>query len=216
MGRPIKYKTEEERKEAKRASSKKYSNTNKVRINKYGKKYREGNLDKEKERKSNYREANKEKVRNQDKLKSNKYRKNNPSKVKIIQKNFHINNPNYNKEYKIKRNLTDPLFVLSNKIRKLIQRSFKNKGINKPSKTSDILGCSFTEFKTYLESKFLPWMTWDNRGKYNGTLNYGWDLDHIEPLSTAIDENDIIRLNHYSNFQPLCGYINRYIKKDNY
>jgi hypothetical protein len=57
-------------------------------------------------------------------------------------------------------------------------------------------------------------MTWENRGLYNGELGYGWDLDHIVPISSAKSEEDIIRLNHYTNIQPLCSYINRYIKRD--
>ena len=57
-------------------------------------------------------------------------------------------------------------------------------------------------------------MSWENQGLYNGTLYYGWDLDHIIPISSAVTEADIIRLNHYTNFQPLCGFNNRYIKKD--
>jgi hypothetical protein len=67
----------------------------------------------------------------------------------------------------------------------------------------------------YIESKFESWMNWDNRGKFNGELNYGWDLDHIVPISSAVTEEDIIKLNHYTNFQPLCSYINRVIKKNN-
>lgn len=57
-------------------------------------------------------------------------------------------------------------------------------------------------------------MSWENYGKYNGELNYGWDIDHIIPLSSANDESELIKLNHYSNLQPLCSYINRYIKSD--
>ena len=57
-------------------------------------------------------------------------------------------------------------------------------------------------------------MNWDNYGKYNGCPNFGWDIDHITPLSTAMTEDDMIKLNHYTNLQPLCSYINRIIKKD--
>ena len=57
-------------------------------------------------------------------------------------------------------------------------------------------------------------MTWKNKGLYNGKLNCGWDIDHIIPLSTAITEDDLIKLNHYTNLQPLCSKINRDIKKD--
>jgi hypothetical protein len=57
-------------------------------------------------------------------------------------------------------------------------------------------------------------MSWENKGLYNGELNYGWDIDHIIPLSSADIEEDIIRLNHYTNLQPLCSKVNREIKKD--
>ena len=57
-------------------------------------------------------------------------------------------------------------------------------------------------------------MTWDNRGKYNGTPNFGWDIDHIIPTSTAKTIDDVITLNHYTNLQPLCSHINRDIKRN--
>lgn len=65
-----------------------------------------------------------------------------------------------------------------------------------------------------MESKFEPWMNWNNYGLYNGELNYGWDIDHIVPISSANTEEEIIKLNHYTNLQPLCSKTNRYIKKD--
>ena len=84
----------------------------------------------------------------------------------------------------------------------------------KKSKSCEILGCSFNELKTHLESKFEPWMNWDNRGLIkNGEFNIGWDIDHIIPLSSAKTEEEIIKLNHYTNLQPLCSMINRCIKK---
>ena len=57
-------------------------------------------------------------------------------------------------------------------------------------------------------------MSWDNYGKYNGELNFGWDLDHIIPLSSANNIDELIKLNHYTNFQPLCSRVNRHIKSD--
>ena len=90
---------------------------------------------------------------------------------------------------------------------------FRRNSYTKNSKTYEILGCTFEEFKQHLESKFELWMNWDNHGLYNGIENYGWDVDHIIPISTATTEEDVIRLNHYSNLQPLCSHINRVIKK---
>lgn len=57
-------------------------------------------------------------------------------------------------------------------------------------------------------------MTWNNYGLYNSEFNYGWDIDHIIPLSSAKNEEEVLKLNHYTNLQPLCSKINRDIKKD--
>ena len=86
----------------------------------------------------------------------------------------------------------------------MVYFSFKRGGFNKDTKTSNILGSSFEEIKIYLESKFEAWMNWENYGKYNGEFNYGWDIDHIEPLSKAKTEEELVKLNHYTNLQPLC------------
>ena len=115
-----------------------------------------------------------------------------------------------------KRRKEDPLFALKTQLRKQILNSFKKHNIKKPNKTTEILGCSFEEFKSYLESKFESWMNWDNRGLYNGKENYGWDIDHIIPLSSAKTIEDLIKLNHYTNLQPLCSFKNRCIKRDNF
>jgi hypothetical protein len=80
-------------------------------------------------------------------------------------------------------------------------------------RTTEILGCTIEEFKTYLELKFEDWMNWNNKGLYNGTPNYGWDIDHIIQLATERTEEGIIKLNHYTNLQPLCSYVNRDIKR---
>jgi hypothetical protein len=57
-------------------------------------------------------------------------------------------------------------------------------------------------------------MTWDNYGKYNGELNYGWEIDHIIPIASATTIDEVLKLNHYTNLQPLCSYTNRYIKRN--
>lgn len=112
---------------------------------------------------------------------------------------------------------TDPLFNLSCNIRKIIGISFKNKGYKKNTKTEKILGCSVEEFKQHLESLFESWMTWNNYGNWNGYTidkNISWDIDHIIPISAAKTEEEIIKLNHYTNLQPLDSYTNRYIKRN--
>jgi hypothetical protein len=65
------------------------------------------------------------------------------------------------------------------------------------------LGIDYDELKIYFESLFTEGMSWDNIGI--------WHIDHIIPLSTAKTEEDVIRLCHYTNLQPLWGEDN--IKK---
>jgi hypothetical protein len=89
----------------------------------------------------------------------------------------------------------NPLFKLRCNISSRIQQSLKRNGYTKNSKTNQILGCSFEEFKQYLQIQFIKGMTWENFGE--------WHLDHIYPVSLAKDEEELIRLNHYTNFQPL-------------
>jgi hypothetical protein len=117
------------------------------------------------------------------------------------------------KVYKDNKRLTDPLFKLRESISNLIRVSITSGGYTKTSRTYQILGCDWVEFKIYIESLWEPWMTWENYGKYkNKTPYFGWDFDHIIPVSTGMNEEEILRLNHYLNFQPLCSYINSNIK----
>ena len=109
------------------------------------------------------------------------------------------------RQYQIQRRQNDPLFKLIGNTRNLIANSIKKIGYSKTSKTYKILGCSYEEFKQYLESQFTNGMTWDNTGQ--------WHLDHIYPVSLATDEEHLIRLNHYTNFQPLWAEDN--LKKGN-
>lgn len=141
----------------------------------------------------------------------------NSSKLKEYRKQYYKNNKEKvlkkNREISDNRRLNDPLYKLKYNIRIIIGSSIRKGGYTKKSKTQNILGCTFEEFKTHIEGKFQNWMSWENYGKYNGQLNFGWDIDHIIPLSSAKTENELIQLNHYTNLQPLCSKINRDIKR---
>lgn len=117
-------------------------------------------------------------------------------------------------KYYRERRKNDDLFKLRTNISRLIRTSMYRGGYKKSSMTSDILGCSYIDFKIFIESKWECWMNWDNYGLYNGEINYGWDLDHILPISSGLNKEDMVKLNHYSNYQPLCSNINRNFKKD--
>lgn len=181
---------------------------NRERILKSRKEYAEKNNDKIVEYQKNYKENNKEKL--------SKYKKewheNNKTRRLLKMKEYSKLNRNSINKYMKDKFKKDILYKLSCLMRGNINRVIKQKLDNK-SKSCEILGCSFKEFKSYIESKFEYWMTWENHGKYNGELDYGWDIDHIVPLSSAKSVDDVIRLNHYTNLQPLCSKNNRYIKR---
>ncbi len=165
---------------------------NRILIQRGKKKYYEENkvlvLQKAKE----YKEKNKIKV-----LESAKnYREKNKDKVRISKRR------STNKKYK-----EDGLFRLKNQLRKSVNRYFNQAKKNK--KTYKIVGCTPTYLKEYIESKFESWMSWDNYG-------YGenkWVIDHIKPLSSAKNKDEMYLLCHHTNLQPLSWRDNM-IKSD--
>ena len=170
----------------------------------------------EKIRRRNYYLDNKDNIL----IKCKEFRENNKDYTKSYKKIYYSKNREslikYSSEYHLSRLKNDDLYKFKCNVRSLIKNSTKYKGLTckMNTKTFDILGCSIEDFKSYIELKFENWMSWENYGLYNGELNYGWDIDHIIPISSSKNEYDIIKLNHYTNLQPLCGYINRNIKKD--
>lgn len=158
-----------------------------------------------------YRKINKEKLA--EKRIANKEKLSEYNKKRYQEKKEHIKESV--KKYQKIRKHKDPIFKLKSNIRTSLNNLLKNRGFTKKERTFDIVGCTFEEFKIYIENQFKSWMSWENYGLYNGELNYGWDLDHIIPISSATTEEDVIRLNHYTNLQPLCGFINRCVKRKN-
>lgn len=112
------------------------------------------------------------------------------------------------------RNFDRNLSKLKRRIRSAISNIMKSRGFRKKCKTEKILGCTIIELRVYIEERFESWMSWENHGLYNGEFDYGWDIDHIIPVSSAKDELELLKLNHYTNLQPLCSKVNRDIKKN--
>jgi len=89
------------------------------------------------------------------------------------------------------------IFKLRMIMRARVLAYLKEKKITKEKKTFEIVGCTPQELRTFIESKFQPGMTWDNWG------TYGWHVDHVIPLSRAKTEDELMKLFHYTNLQPL-------------
>lgn len=143
-------------------------------------------------------------------VKNKKYRDKNKDKELQRVNKFLSDNPNYHKNYMksyshLKRDF-DPIYKLKHNIRVRISKFLKSKNIKKTNKTFSIVGCSPEYLKFHIENKFTVGMSWDKFGKEI-------HIDHIIPLSSAKTEEDIYKLCHYTNLQPLWSVDN--LKKSN-
>jgi hypothetical protein len=157
------------------------------------------------------------------------WRKNNPERSKELRKIWERNNLEKTKELRKRSNIkyygenkekinewlktyikdrrkNDILFKLSTNYRSRLSSFYKNSGIKKIQKTNKIIGCSWEELHIHIKSKFKDGMSNENYGD--------WHIDHMIPLASAKNEEELVRLCHYTNLQPLWAEENR-IKKDN-
>lgn len=132
-----------------------------------------------------------------------RYRDNNRDRVNLMCK---ISRENTLKERLVRRRArskerkeSDPIYRISENIRVLVIMSFKSceKGFKKNTKTEKILGCSIPFLIEYILSKCPEGITLKDFGRY------GYHIDHIIPISTAKTQEDVVKLNHYTNLQPL-------------
>ena len=63
------------------------------------------------------------------------------------------------------------------------------------------LGCTIEYFRKYIESKFEPGMSWDNRGRWGKV----WHIDHIKPLVNfdLTNRRQFMEVCNYKNLQPM-------------
>jgi len=108
------------------------------------------------------------------------------------------------RRYKKKKWAINIQFVLrerlSGRMRVALNSSIKQRKIHS---SLEYLGCSIDELKEYIEKKFKPGMTWQNRAQ--------WQIDHIRPCASfdLQDEKQQYECFHYSNLQPLWSEENR-------
>ena len=145
------------------------------------------------ERTHAYNNANREKIN----ARQREYTKANPEKIKA----YRQDNKDRILEYERDRRREDPLFRLASNIRRRLRYALSVGGWEKSTKTSEIIGCDWATLQNHLDSQFAPGMTWENMGE--------WEIDHIIPYATAKTEDDVLRLSHYTNLQPLWRTDNR-------
>ena len=91
------------------------------------------------------------------------------------------------KQYMKLRRATDPLFKVTQNLRTLICESLKRRGYTKRSKTAQILGADFETVQRHLGP--MP--------------EYEYHIDHICPIVQAQNEEESLKLCHYTNLRYL-------------
>ncbi len=130
-----------------------------------------------------------------------KYDSENRERLTEYQREYRTKNPSYILDYQKNRRSLDLNYRLMGNMRSRLCNIIKNKTKN----TFECLGVNIDEFKNYIESKFTEGMTWENYGE--------WQIDHIIPISHGTNQDEICRLNYYTNLRPLWKFEN--LKKSN-
>jgi len=182
-----------------------YRENNRPDINIKAKIYREDNKGQIAQTQKKYRENNREALLKYGKL----YREENKGKL-------------WNKkvEYIKERIKTDPIFKLRKTTSRMISNALKDNLSSKNGKSIlEFLQYSMQDLKEHLENQFEPWMTWNNRGKYdpktwndNDNSTWTWQLDHIIPQSdlpfSSMQEDNFKKCWTLSNLRPLNSKLN--------
>ena len=84
---------------------------------------------------------------------------------------------------------------MKTRIRGRVSDIFRKMKMPKSGKTLDMIGCEWAKLKQHIQNQFKDGMKWSNRNL--------WHIDHIIPLSSAKNEEELYKLCHYTNLQPL-------------
>jgi hypothetical protein len=194
------------------------------------KKYKNSHKELNLRRSRNWRSQNRDKVIES----KRKYRKNNPDKVKA-EKQRHFSKP----ENKEKKKQHDKIYYENNK-EKIRKRQYKwamsktevklkmkvshminmalksNNSSKNGGRSFNYLDYSVEELKEFIQSKFEPWMNWDNWGPYkkkdwddNDISTWKWQIDHIIPQSklpyTSMGDENFKKCWALENLRPLSA-----------
>lgn len=210
---------EKNRKRSREIAKKSY-HKNRESILVKGKIYRQNNKEKIREQVRRSYEKNLERNKERDRIRAReRYRKNRDqmrAKSKKYYKKYYKNRTpeqiekqrKYSREYIKNKRDNDPIFRTETNIRRMLRKSFNKKNWKRTSKTQKIIGCNWEFLYSYLKNGFEK--------KYGTPIENAKEelhIDHIVPLSTAKTEEELIKLNHYTNLQYL--YASHNLQKNN-
>ena len=135
-----------------------------------------------------------------------KWRDKNLDAERLRAKTWYEENPGYHAIRNKRLRREDPQFKIKDNLRRRIRAALKEN--IKSARTLELLGCATEDFKTHLERRFAPGMSWENYGRGPGRR---WEIDHIRPCA-SFDLTDPAQQRvcfHFSNQQPLWAVDNR-------
>jgi hypothetical protein len=111
--------------------------------------------------------------------------------------------PEYRKRYREwrrARTKTDDQYRFVKSLRSSINQALKRAGVKKNFRTHEVIGCSPTFYREWIESKWEPGWTWENRGKV-------WHIDHKRPCASfdLRNEDEQRACFNWLNCRPLSG-----------
>jgi len=185
-----------------------------------GAEYRRQNPEKKRQRDRDYHYKNRDRVLEQKKeywhrtrieqlARKKEYRDKNKEKTRASIRRWESENKERvlasKLRYEKERRANDPIYAIKRRMRVAVSRFARAYGYEKSARTEAIIGCSWQEFRLHIERQFHNGMNWDNMDK--------WHIDHIVPMASAKTEEDVLRLNHFTNLRPLWAIDN--LKKSN-
>lgn len=121
-------------------------------------------------------------------------------KHSAYKKEWYLKHANRLRKNQIERRKNEPMYKLKCRLRSRIFSAFKRRNYVKNGTTELMLGVPYEIVKKHIERKFKKDMTWNNYGK--------WQIDHVIPLISANTEQELEKLCHYTNLQPLWAFDN--------
>ena len=143
----------------------------------------------------------KKQYRKQNKLKISAYGKQyyscNKTKIQAYKKQYSLKNKDKMNVYYKNRLSSNVLYATMHRMRNMVNRALKKQGLSKSKRTVEILGADFSVVFEHLVQTAVK-----NYGFFTGNIK-DYHIDHIKPISTAINKEQVLELSNYKNLQLL-------------
>lgn len=197
-------------KEERNAYMREWRKQNREKIREQNKKYREANRDKIYASHKEWRDKNRDHLNEQQreryrenpqafKARKDKYISTHQEEVKESRHRYKTENRQKCTDYERTKRQSDPKYRFRSSFISLISQYLRRHGYTGGKKIWEVVGCDFDTFLAYISDQFEEGMTLENYGHSKGC----WNIDHIIPICTAKSNEDLERLNHYTNLRPM-------------